>query len=125
MHNAIPSMVAALIAVGIIVIGCFHLISPERILGTFGLKPPASDADTRLELGRKAEAPGQLVPSHTPSLELCDEARANPKAMWEDSATGRRRPSGPATAGVFNPQFEWSCMTCAVFGSPRSSCKLL
>ena len=46
MHNAIPLIVAALIAVGIIVIGCFYLISPERISGTFGLKPPASDADT-------------------------------------------------------------------------------
>ena len=47
MHNAIPLSLAALIAVGIMVIGCFYLVSPERILGTFGLKPPASDADTR------------------------------------------------------------------------------
>jgi uncharacterized membrane protein len=46
MHNAIPLSLAALIAVGIIVIGCFYLVSPERISGTFGLKPPASDADT-------------------------------------------------------------------------------
>jgi hypothetical protein len=46
MHNAIPLILAALIAVGIIAIGCFYLVSPERILGTFGLKPPASDADT-------------------------------------------------------------------------------
>ena len=46
MHNAIPLILAALLAVGIIVIGCFYLVSPERILGTFGLKPPASDADT-------------------------------------------------------------------------------
>jgi hypothetical protein len=46
MHNAIPLFLAALVAVGIIVIGCFYLISPQRILGTFGLKPPASDADT-------------------------------------------------------------------------------
>jgi hypothetical protein len=35
-----------LIAVAIIVIGCFYLASPERILGGFGLKPPAPDADT-------------------------------------------------------------------------------
>jgi hypothetical protein len=42
MHNAIPLIVAVLIAVGIIVIGCFYLLSPERISGTFGLKPPAS-----------------------------------------------------------------------------------
>ena len=46
MHNVIPLIVAALIAVGIIVIGCFYLVSPQRILGTFGLKPPATDADT-------------------------------------------------------------------------------
>jgi len=53
MHNAIPLSVAALIAVGIIVIGCFYLLSPERISGTFGLKPPASDADTRAWLRLK------------------------------------------------------------------------
>jgi hypothetical protein len=46
MHNAIPLILAALIAVAIIVIGCFYLVSPERISGSFGLKPPASDADT-------------------------------------------------------------------------------
>ena len=46
MHNAIPLILAALIAVGIMVIGCFYLASPERVLGAFGLKPPASDADT-------------------------------------------------------------------------------
>jgi Domain of unknown function (DUF4267) len=32
--------------VGIMVIGCFYLASPQRVLGSFGLKPPASDADT-------------------------------------------------------------------------------
>ena len=53
MHNAIPLTVAALIAVAIIVIGCFYLVSPERISGTFGLKPPASDADTRAWLRLK------------------------------------------------------------------------
>ena len=46
MHDAIPLSLAALIALGIIVIGCFYLASPKRILGTFGLKPPATDADT-------------------------------------------------------------------------------
>lgn len=53
MHNAIPLILAALIAVAIIVIGCFYLASPERISGTFGLKPPASDADTRAWLRPK------------------------------------------------------------------------
>ena len=53
MHNAIPLMLAALLAVGIIVIGCFYLVSPGRISGTFGLKAPASDADTRAWLRPK------------------------------------------------------------------------
>jgi uncharacterized membrane protein len=53
MHHAIPLILAALLAVGIIVIGCFYLVSPERISGTFGLKPPASDADTRAWLRPK------------------------------------------------------------------------
>ena len=53
MHYAIPLIVAALLALGIIVIGCFYLLSPERISGTFGLKPPASDADTRAWLRPK------------------------------------------------------------------------
>ena len=51
--NAIPLSLAALVAVGIIVIGCFYLVSPERISGTFGLKPPASDANTRAWLRPK------------------------------------------------------------------------
>jgi hypothetical protein len=53
MHDAIPLILAALLAVGIIVIGCFYLLSPERISGTFGLKPPATDADTRAWLRPK------------------------------------------------------------------------
>src|SRR5215470_2735972 len=53
MLNAIPLSLAALVAVGIIVIGCFYLVSPERISGTFGLKPPASDPDTRAWLRPK------------------------------------------------------------------------
>src|SRR5262244_765873 len=53
MVNAIPLIVAVLIAAGIIVIGCFYLVSPERISGSFGLRPPASDADTRAWLRLK------------------------------------------------------------------------
>jgi len=53
MRDAVPLILAALIAVGIIVIGCFYLLSPKRISGTFGLKPPASDADTRAWLRPK------------------------------------------------------------------------
>jgi uncharacterized protein DUF4267 len=53
MRNVIPLSLAALMAVGIIVIGCFYLAAPGRILGTFGLKPPASDAGTRAWLRLK------------------------------------------------------------------------
>ena len=53
MLNAFPLILAALMAVAIIVIGLFYLVTPERISGTFGLKPPASDADTRAWLRPK------------------------------------------------------------------------
>jgi uncharacterized protein DUF4267 len=53
MHIAIPLIVAALIAAGVVVIGCFYLLAPERISGSFGLKLPASDADTRAWLRLK------------------------------------------------------------------------
>ena len=53
MHNAIPLTLAALIAAGIIVIGCFYLASPQRVSGSFGLKPPAPDTDTRAWLRLK------------------------------------------------------------------------
>ena len=53
MHNSIPLYLAALMAVAIIVIGCFYVISPERMTGSFGLKPHASDADTRAWLRLK------------------------------------------------------------------------
>ena len=46
MRTAVPLSLAVLVSVGILVIGCFYLASPQRILGGFGLKPPASDADT-------------------------------------------------------------------------------
>ena len=53
MHNAIPLSFSVLVSVGIIVIGCFYLASTQRILGSFGLKPPAPDADTRAWLRLK------------------------------------------------------------------------
>jgi hypothetical protein len=53
MHNAIPLTLTALIAVAVMAIGCFYLASPERTSGSFGLKPPASDADTRAWLRLK------------------------------------------------------------------------
>ena len=60
MHNVIPLTLAALMALGIIVIGCFYLLSPERISGTFGLKPPAPDADTLAWLRPKEFVTSQL-----------------------------------------------------------------
>src|SRR3984893_13532015 len=53
MHDAIPLSLAVLVSVGIIVIGCFYLTSPQRILGGFGLKQPAPDPDTRAWLRLK------------------------------------------------------------------------
>ena len=64
MNVAIPISLAALIAVGVIVIGSFYIVSPERVSGSFGLKPPASDADTRAWLhlkGVRDVAAGFLV----------------------------------------------------------------
>jgi hypothetical protein len=46
MHNIIAVALASIVGVAMLVIGCFYLISPQRILGSFGLKPPAADADT-------------------------------------------------------------------------------
>ncbi len=53
MRNAIPLYLAALMAVAVMVIGCFYLVSPQRVSGSFGLKPPASDPDTRVWLRLK------------------------------------------------------------------------
>ena len=53
MYQAIPVALAVLVSIGIIVIGCLYVASPERILGGFGLKPPAPDADTRAWLRLK------------------------------------------------------------------------
>lgn len=53
MHSTLPLTLAVLVSVGIIVIGCLYIASPERILGGFGLKPPAADADTRAWLRLK------------------------------------------------------------------------
>jgi hypothetical protein len=53
MHTTLPLTLALLVAVGILVIGAFYVASPERILGGFGLKPPAPGADTRAWLRLK------------------------------------------------------------------------
>jgi uncharacterized membrane protein len=53
MHLSAPFDLAALLAVAIIVIGYFYVLSPERITGSFGLQPPAPDLDTRAWLRLK------------------------------------------------------------------------
>ena len=53
MLNLILPSLAVLMAVAILVIGGFYLFSPERMTGSFGLKLPASDADTRAWLRLK------------------------------------------------------------------------
>ena len=53
MHDAISLAVAGLIAVAVTVIGCSYLATPERVVGSFGLKPPLPDTDTRAWLRLK------------------------------------------------------------------------
>lgn len=47
MHTLFPLAVAVLVSAALLVIGFFYVLAPERILGSFGLKPPAPDNDTR------------------------------------------------------------------------------
>jgi Domain of unknown function (DUF4267) len=53
MNSSIPLYLAALMAAAILVIGCVYVIAPERMIGSFGLKPPAPDPDTRAWLRLK------------------------------------------------------------------------
>ncbi|MBE7158941.1 MAG: DUF4267 domain-containing protein [Rhodospirillales bacterium] len=46
MHSVVPLWLTILISVTLIVIGCFYIAAPQRVLGSFGLKPPATDANT-------------------------------------------------------------------------------
>ena len=47
MREAILFSLSGLLAIGIIGLGSFYVLSPQRMTGSFGLKPPASDLDTR------------------------------------------------------------------------------
>jgi hypothetical protein len=49
----IPLSVAALLAVGIIIIGSLYIASPEKMTGSFGLKLPSPDPHTRAWLRLK------------------------------------------------------------------------
>ena len=46
MHAILPLSLAVLISIGIMVIGCVYMAAPAKLLDSFGLKPPARDADT-------------------------------------------------------------------------------
>ena len=45
-HGVVPFSLACLVAAAIIVIGVFYLVSPARIMATFGLRLLAAGADT-------------------------------------------------------------------------------
>jgi hypothetical protein len=53
MLSTIALSLAALIAAAVTFIGSSYLVSPARISRSFGLKPPAPDADTRAWLRLK------------------------------------------------------------------------
>lgn len=74
MHHSIPLILAVLMAVGIIAIGCFYIAAPARISGSFGLNPPASDANTRAWLrlkGIRDVASGLVVLTVMPIAGSC------------------------------------------------------
>lgn len=48
-----PLALTGLIAVAVTVMGSFYLAAPQRVVGSFGLQPPAPDADTRAWLRLK------------------------------------------------------------------------
>jgi hypothetical protein len=53
MENVVALSISGLIAAGVIFVGSSYLLSPAGISKSFGLKPPASDADTRAWLRLK------------------------------------------------------------------------
>jgi hypothetical protein len=53
MQTTISLSVAALLAAGIIIIGGLYIASPETMTGSFGLRLPSRDADTRAWLRLK------------------------------------------------------------------------
>ena len=51
--HIVPISIAVLLAAGIILIGSLYIASPEKMTGSFGLKLPAPDPDTRAWLRLK------------------------------------------------------------------------
>ena len=46
MHVVFPLTIAVVVSLALLVIGTVYVLSPARILGSFGLRPPAQDRDT-------------------------------------------------------------------------------
>ena len=46
MHTILPLSLAVLVSLAIMVIGCFYMAAPTKIFDSFGLKLPATDANT-------------------------------------------------------------------------------
>jgi len=53
MHITIPLSIAILLAVGIIIIGSMYIAAPEKMTGSFDLKLPSPDPNTRAWLRLK------------------------------------------------------------------------
>ena len=53
MNPIFPLALVIIISVALMVIGCFYIAAPERVLGSFGLKPPAADPNTHAWLHLK------------------------------------------------------------------------
>ena len=53
MHTVLPLSLIGVIAAAVIFMGSNYLVSPDRVTGSFGLKLPAADADTRAWLRLK------------------------------------------------------------------------
>ena len=53
MTTNLPLALVIIVSVALMVIGCFYIAAPERVLGSFGLKPPAADPNTQAWLRLK------------------------------------------------------------------------
>ena len=53
MHTVFPLTLVILISIAVMVIGCFYIAAPERVVSSFGLRLPATDANTRAWLHLK------------------------------------------------------------------------
>lgn len=52
-HSALPLFLVALVSGALFIIGCFYIAAPQRVVGSFGLRAPASDRDTSAWLREK------------------------------------------------------------------------